>query len=298
MSLTVTELSNQRSPAFAPDERGSCSTYSAPFGLSEFCGRYVTLRGLDGGDLSEQEKVSPYLARGAILHKLFEYYHRDPEGPMPTFDLDPEYAEALEESARWWKGYTKIMKRGHLGPALFSEQVLPRTKEEREVVEAAVGDVTFKFVCDSIVSLSKEQIDALHGIDETADLPGPGIYIVDFKTEGRQRAAEDHTLSVQPVAYYVAVDALRRADMLPELPLWEPILGTLFVRLIGNKEPRVVLTFAPPPSEHDVRALQKFFQDRRRQIDESVPNFDACKGSYGGPCWFLRTGKCKRGGAQ
>ena len=300
MPSPITELKNRnKNDVFGPEERGSVSTYTVPYALSGFCGRYVNFETESRARKETSELVEPHFARGTIVHKYYEHYHQDPTQPMPKFDLGPEYIDGLEEANRYWAEYKKVVPRSALGPTIFSERSMPRTKEERKVVESAVGGVTFKFICDSIVELDKDQIKTLQSIDPTLQLPGAGIYITDLKTEARTQQAAIYELGVQATAYFTAINALRDEGHLPELPTFQPLMGTLFIRLLGIKDPKkpkVIITYVPAPDLNDVLAMQNFFRWRQSQIVGNIANYEACKGNWKRPCWYYTNGACNRGG--
>lgn len=320
------------SPVFSLVEKGSISTYKNE------CGRYIRLQIQDAlmeaqakeamadedEEPPEPEETPDYQDTsqrtiGKIFHKLVEYYH-DPKkaGMELVWQLPSMFDEALRIAMWLFDAYTAVVPPGTWGNPM-TEVLFPRTVKEKTAMAKHVGTtefppgprwpgvqarggvwVPFKMILDQLTYLSETHVRWINKQPWcTEPLPGPGWYILDFKTSSRHNDGKEYVDSHQRIAYTSCTEMLRKKGMLPELGD-EPIRGMLFFLVSGDRRSvgkrdkvKMSLSCAPRAGHGELRMVQNDFRNRAVRIGESQANGFACH-AWGRLCRYAKEGRCTR----
>lgn len=266
---------------FAPGERGSVSSYT------NICGRFVNLQTAENAakeaqEVSDYNTMESYFARGHILHKMCELYYGFPN-ITPVWRLPTEFNGAYEEAYKLFAAL-KAQLPQDFATRIETEVAFPRTLDEKTLIGDHFGVPVFRGIIDALVWLDEEKardfdLRFFNGTETVV----PGLWVVDWKTEGSTERDFKYVLSHQRMAYTEMV----------RLALGEEVQGMIFARIVNKKEPVVIMTAAPPCTSDELAMLRNDFGNAAARIKDNVANGVACVQRYR-VCKFYENGQCRR----
>jgi len=243
-----------QSDLFSPREKGSVSSYK------NACGKYVALQiedAVEGRREEPRENDTSARTIGKIVHKNLEYYHEPQKAPAGlAWDLPDMFQEALRIGKWMFEEYAHRIPTDAWGEKIRTEVFFPRTQEEKQVLAEVAGSiisdwdnlpqaqgpgawpegtyVPFKFIVDGITYLDEDRVQWWNAHESMLEpLPGPGWYIIDFKTSGKQNDGQEYIHSHQRLIYTAAIEELRKRGFLPEMD--SPLQGMIFSGIFADK---------------------------------------------------------------
>lgn len=255
------------------------------------CGRKLHLTMLHKDLVAAGEANADEKGIGTFYHGLMDMWFK---GKMPegvTLDIGPVQDMAWAEAIRLFNFTREHFTREYFGQCMGSEVRLPMNEEHAAQVEAFFGHREGTGAMDMLARLSLDDIARLRQ-DWGISLPGPGLYVWDWKTAGARKSAQaaeaEYTDSMQ-------------AKMYPSL--WniaggEQVLGTIYFVLVKHDQLRrfdvnsrtlssVQVFFARWEPIH-AEIVKVGLRRARKNRDEAEPNPFACR-LKGRPCPFLGT---------
>lgn len=234
----------------------------------------------------------PAFGIGRILHALLELHYK--RGKGAPFDVGAvKYSDTVDEeerveAERLFRWYRMHYAPDELGKVLEIEEGYPRNKKEAAAIEEAVGISPFTFKPDLVVRLGKKEFNRLKLA--MPELPGPGKYLVDHKSEGMwdQGALDRHMGKLQFTAYMLGYNAANPKD---------PCLGLIDNIIMKYKQPEGKRIYIPLPDEAQVKALHAMWRYASNQMQTAYdwpnPNEYNCF-PRGRICYWFSQGICNR----
>lgn len=234
---------------------------------------------------------------GTITHSFLKMYHarelgieelgrvqfQQANGSLYEFKPDVRL-----EAERLFRAYRANFKPTEFGKVVMVERQFPGMDMTAGwAIAKAVGVDPFTFQLDLGVKISEADCVRLRTTRQL-DLPGPGFYIVDHKTEGRHDAfiVDKWMNELQFIAYPLGLHAA-----LPSLD----IKGTIVNIIYKTKVVDFQLLFVPYPSEIKIRILHNQLALAVHNMVEHTKqaNVSRCLDYYK-VCHFLESGLCKQ----
>ncbi|MEO1444625.1 MAG: PD-(D/E)XK nuclease family protein [Cyanobacteria bacterium J06635_11] len=271
--LILTSIPDEPWPDLGGKESlvGSVSSYSDP------CAKRQVLKKQHKSDVDDS---SPASRIGSLFHKMCEY-HFDPAAPEVVWRLPNEHEDELAEAVRLFQAFTAEIKPEMFGRVLHTEWRFPVMRDDYFSVFSRFG-VPLKGIVDMVCEMSQE--DCYKWADQGVMLPGPGVYLVDWKTSKRTQSPDRYSSGFQHVAYQMAYEVI--AGVKPRGFIW----GCVF----GLKMPKVAIYVTTRPNGAEQDICLSAFKRQRRRIEASEANPFACHNSWGQVCPFLSNGICDR----
>jgi hypothetical protein len=130
-------------------------------------------------------------------------YHLLQEHIMKGVPMNLDYVEAINDRDlqtafllhRAWREYYGI---GYWGTTLSTEQVYPKTEEGTARVLEFFSGQTYQIKPDAVVDMTMEDVARVR---DRVHLPGPGRYIIDFKTAADANDVAKYVTGLQTLAY-------------------------------------------------------------------------------------------------
>lgn len=233
------------------------------------------------------------LRLGSAYHKLHEWWS---EGALDDFPSvfatqfeDPNFQLAM----RLFEAYTMQFGRRYWGEVLGSEWLMPASQLALAANKLVFDGSVVNAKPDRVVRISEAD---LRDIDRV-QLPGQGVYVVDFKTSGMDHDPLFWQTSLQAAWYPMATKM--------ECPEWN-VRGTIFdvVRKPTRKNDPVTFEahFVPYNHERALQLLKPFVAQGAKKIEEARDkgignpsecvtvkfNKDAVCSFFGNECTFTR----------
>ena len=227
------------------------------------------------------------LAIGTYFHKFMELYHGgrvDETMAIRTSDISD--SNAATEAFRLFGYYASQINPDYYGKVVSTEDKIDETHPRWSAVCQAVGGVPFTLKPDMVVDCDDSAIARLgsRGIA----LPGPGRYMVDFKTRGRRDSLAQlkYEMDLQVLAYPVAYNAVAEGS-------GEPLVrGMILCEIYKTKQPDIAFFYVQTATGDALGGLANSLRNSRRLIDAKLPlRGDACF-SYNRCCELLEKGLC------
>src|SRR6185369_4991986 len=245
----------------------------------------------------EQPKKSA-LEIGTIAHAFLKMYHKREEK-----DFNPEAVAFIDtngdpylidttarvEAERLFRAYRGEFKPTEFGKIVAVEQPLPPPNDATMAAKIcdAVGVEPFTFQADLVAKISEADCERLR-TTRALDLPGPGYYLVDHKTESRHdsNVVDKWMNELQFVAYPVGWNAVYPKTQ---------VRGTIVNIIFKTKVVDFMLFFVPTPNAHRVRVLQSQLALAVHNMTEHTrqTNTKHCW-DYHGVCHWLNVGLCNQ----
>ena len=228
---------------------------------------------------------------GTYIHGLFDARHK---GLIENaaVDISPIQDKTWADALKIWNFVQEYFPEEYFGKTVASEM---RLEPPKEALEGAFGHQEITGQADRVVVLNEADIMRFYQ-DFGIGLPGPGVYILDWKTS-KSRADEkksrgSYLESVQSKVY----------PLLWNLYGGEPCRGMIFFLLVNHAEMRrysendrrlssVQMFFAEHTTRRDQEAIAAI-NFARRMRDERVKNPYCCVDYMGNECYFRSHNIC------
>lgn len=281
--LTVGDL--ERILSLASSEGGSGRGMSFYSSASK-CGRRALLTEqqsarIKSGEIPAPATKSAFMV-GSGYHKLHELWRSDGLEGMTLDYNEPFTNPSVNEALRLFRGWQQFWPRDFWGQTLAIEAVLPSSDASKEAVRALFGDVV-NAKPDMVVHLTAADVEH---VASRVQLPGPGNYIIDWKTEDTPGADLKYMAGLQALWYPIAWELEH-----PDIPVEGVIFDIIYKH--GRRKDKSITA----ESFHCVfasSALQSheplvgMIKQAQYNIANNIPNRSECIGFFDS-CPFFNT---------
>lgn len=275
---------------------GTGSTY---YGTAAACGMKARLQEIfpyeepesDGTDLTPTGKRKVNARRaGSFYHMLQEMWRLDQipaDVAIAADQSDYDFEIALNSFTKYRQHFGD--NRHNLGRVVGAEQTLPATHEQRMQVQLFTGGIPFTMRYDLLTEITYDDVARI-AVERELALPGPGLYLVDYKLVASISAATmwQYSYEFQQLAYPVVYNVCH-----PDRPV-RGMLTEVMARVL-RPEPRHFALYLAYADERTDEIVRHGIECGNNGQVQGRANPFACIGKYG-PCFFLTNGVCPRRG--
>ncbi len=227
---------------------------------------------------------------GTFFHALQEMWRLDaiPENMAIAADhADHDYEVALNSFIRYRTHFNN--DRHNLGRIAGVEITLPQNDEQSARVREIAGGEPLTMRYDLLTEISNEDMVRI-AVERQLSLPGPGLYLIDYKLVGSISANTmwQYSYDFQQLSYPVIYNAC-----FPERPV-RGMLTEVTAR-VQKPEPRHYALYLAYADARATDIVRHGVLDATAKLAAGKANPFACMGKFG-PCFFLTNGTCPRHG--
>lgn len=250
------------------------------------CGMRAIL-GQEQSDLVKLGKLPPpdtknHFVVGSVYHALHEFWRANPEILLDYTEsfTNPNVAEGM----RLFAGWREHWPMDFWGRTVAVEQVLPGPRSEAAVRALFHGEV-FNGKPDLVVEVTAADLPR---IAERVQLPGPGYYILDWKTADTFSGGDQYRDGIQAVTY----PHLWNMEH-PEMP----VRGIIFDIIEKHSRRKTKQAIVPSdfhavyvPIQGDLSDVKGLVLMGTFAVENRLKNRAACSSYKDGLCRFFKKG--------